>query len=340
MKPVTRTSSPLVTPPSRPPALLVGRTGAAASGPGRISSCTREPGPDRHFGSDADADRLDGVDAHDRLAEASVELAIPLHVRAEARRHAGRDDLERAAERVAGFARRVDRGHHPLLDVARRRSGAAHLREPPALRRRRPSGSSRSIDVANRRHMAGDADAEAAQQLARQAAGGDARRRLARAGALEHVADVVVAVLDGAGEVGVARAGAASRPPASTPLAPSGISRSTYIVCCQLTQSRLRISRAIGAPVVRAVADAGEDLRAVAFDGHPPSAAVAALPPPELLVERVDVELEARRHAVDGDDERLAVRFAGGEKSEHVGILPRHKSQAQSQVALRCDLAW
>jgi hypothetical protein len=34
------------------------------------------------------------------------------------------------------------------------------------------------------------------------------------------------------------------------PLAPSGISASTYIVCCQFTQSRLRMSSAIGAPVV------------------------------------------------------------------------------------------
>src|SRR6185503_2314199 len=65
------------------------------------------------------------------------------------------------------------------------------------------------------------------------------------------------------------------------------------------------------------VADTREDLCAVAFDGHSSSAAVAALPPAELLVERIDVELESRRHAVDGNDERLAVRFAGGEKPEH-----------------------
>ena len=46
---VTRRSSPLVTPPSRPPALLVGRAtptvpGAVPLGRGTISSCTREPG--------------------------------------------------------------------------------------------------------------------------------------------------------------------------------------------------------------------------------------------------------------------------------------------------------
>src|SRR5262245_38049505 len=42
---VTRRSSPLVTPPSRPPALLVGRaTPSGEAGPMTISSCTREPG--------------------------------------------------------------------------------------------------------------------------------------------------------------------------------------------------------------------------------------------------------------------------------------------------------
>ena len=38
MKPVTRTSSPLVTPPSRPPALLVGRTTGRAALPARPSN--------------------------------------------------------------------------------------------------------------------------------------------------------------------------------------------------------------------------------------------------------------------------------------------------------------
>ena len=101
------------------------------------------------------------------------------------------------------------------------------------------------------------------------------------------------------------------------PVAPSGISFSTCIVCCQLTQSRLRMSIAIGAPVVRPLRTPGQDLGAVAFDLHAPAAAVAALAAPQLPVEPVDVDLEAGRHAVDGDDERLAVRLAGAEKSEH-----------------------
>ena len=48
-----------------------------------------------------------------------------------------------------------------------------------------------------------------AEQLAGDRADRDARRGLARARALEHVADVVVAVLHDAGEIGVARDAAA-----------------------------------------------------------------------------------------------------------------------------------
>ena len=49
----------------------------------------------------------------------------------------------------------------------------------------------------------------AAEQLPREPAERDARGGLARAGALEHVANVVVVVLERAGEIGVARAAAA-----------------------------------------------------------------------------------------------------------------------------------
>ena len=52
-------------------------------------------------------------------------------------------------------------------------------------------------------------DADVREQLARERAGGDARRGLARAGALEDVAHVVALVLGAAGEIGVARAAGA-----------------------------------------------------------------------------------------------------------------------------------
>ena len=55
-------------------------------------------------------------------------------------------------------------------------------------------------------NVAADLDAERAEELLGQEPGGDPRSRLARARALEHVADVREAELVEAGQVGVARA--------------------------------------------------------------------------------------------------------------------------------------
>ena len=66
-----------------------------------------------------------------------------------------------------------------------------------------------------------------------------------------------------------------------------------------------------------AVANAGDDLGAVAFDLHPAAAAVAALATTELGVQGVDIDLETRGHPVEGHHERLAVRLTRGEKSQH-----------------------
>ena len=56
-----------------------------------------------------------------------------------------------------------------------------------------------------------------------------------------------------------------------------------------------------------AVADAGENLGAVAFDLHPPAAAVPALTAAQLRIERIDVDLEAGGHAVQRHHQRLAM---------------------------------
>ena len=65
------------------------------------------------------------------------------------------------------------------------------------------------------------------------------------------------------------------------------------------------------------VTDACDDFGAVTLDRHAAAASVAALPPAELRVQRIDVELKSRGHAVQGHDERLAMRLARSEKSEH-----------------------
>ena len=95
MQAVTRMSSPLVTPPSRPPALFVGRatpwhacrTPASSADDLVVDARARAAAPTG--GAEADADGLDRGNGHQGLGEPAVELAIPLHVAAEAGRHAG-----------------------------------------------------------------------------------------------------------------------------------------------------------------------------------------------------------------------------------------------------------
>ena len=67
-----------------------------------------------------------------------------------------------------------------------------------------------------------------------------------------------------------------------------------------------------------AVADAGADLDRVGLDLHPPAAAVAELAPRHVAVERLAVELEPGRHALDDRDEPGPVRLAGGREAEAV----------------------
>ena len=86
---------------------------------------------------------------------------------------------------------------------------------------------------------------------------------------------------------------------------------------CQFSQSLFGISSAIGAPVVTPWRTPLSGSRAVGFDRHPAAAAVAALAPAELGGERVEVDREAGGHAFEDRDERLAVRLAGSQKSQH-----------------------
>ena len=65
------------------------------------------------------------------------------------------------------------------------------------------------------------------------------------------------------------------------------------------------------------VADAGYDLRAVGFDFHSPAAAVTLLPPPQLAVDRIERDGDARRKPGQRRDQALAVGLARGFKSQH-----------------------
>src|SRR5678816_717715 len=61
----------------------------------------------------------------------------------------------------------------------------------------------------------------------------------------------------------------------------------------------------------------GEDLGPIALDGHSAPAAVAALPAPELRVDRIDVDIETRGHTVKCDHQRLPMRLARAQKPQH-----------------------
>ena len=69
-------------------------------------------------------------------------------------------------------------------------------------------------------------------------------------------------------------------------------------------------------PSVLPVAEPREHLDAVLLDLLPRRAAVALLPPLEVGVDRVAVELEPGGQPGEDRDERGAVRFAGGGDAE------------------------
>ena len=145
-----------------------------------------------------------------------------------------------------------------------------------------------------------------------QPAGGDARGRLARARALEHVAQVVGQVLERAREVGVA--------------GPRVLERAALLGLRRLRIGRHHVRPVRVVPVAdeqgdgaaerHAVADAGEHLHRVALDLHAAAAAVAALAPPQVGVDGGAVHGQARGQALDDDGERGAVRFAGGQEAQ------------------------
>ena len=163
-----------------------------------------------------------------------------------------RDDFEGAADGVAGLA-----GAHrspAIICALDRRIDAVQRRIVGRQRRCSIERDGERIGDGRRRRSPMTwltiSDADVREQLARDGAGGDARGGFARAGALEHVADVVVAVLERAGQVGVARAADAS--PARARRRASVVRRLglDVIVCCQFSQSCCGISSAIGPPSV------------------------------------------------------------------------------------------
>ena len=154
----------------------------------------------------AELDALDGLDAHERLGEEAVELAVPVDVAAEADGHAVGEHLDDAAERVAVLGRRLDLVDHARPRRRGRSSGPRRRRPRRGRRRRGAAPGRRGPGRAGPRGSTISVPSAASSALAT-APGRDPGRGLAGRCPLEHVAGVVEVVLLHAGEVGVAGPG-------------------------------------------------------------------------------------------------------------------------------------
>ncbi len=169
---------------------------------------------------------------------------------------------------------------------------------------------------ADREHMTGDADAGAQEQLPREGAGCDARRGLTRARSLEDVAQVLALIFRAAGKVRMSRARTRHRSAPGAARIGGRVDAGTHRVLpvrpvAVFDQHRYRPAE--GFPR----ADAGDDVGAIRFDRHASSTPIAALTPAQIPRDCLEVDRESGGQAFENDDERAAVRFAGGEKTQH-----------------------
>ena len=153
----------------------------------------------------------------------------------------------------------------------------------------------------------------AAEEALGERAAGHARGGLARARALEHVADVGEAELLDAGEVGVAG-------PREVHLGHLGLDRPRVHPLLPVGVVAVRDPHGDRPAERAAVAHAGGDLGAVALDLHPPAAAVAELAAGHVAIDRGKVELEARRETLDDAGQAGPVGFPGGDDAQRHGV--------------------
>ena len=270
--------------------------------------------PPRLLEAEPELDALHDVDAHDRRGQRGIEPAIPVDVRPEPDRQAMGDDLEDATDRVAVRARLVDAGDHRGLGggvrtAQRRRVGL--LARPRAVRR----VDRHAADLGGERP---DLDPHLAQERARDGTRRDPGRRLAGARALEHVADVVEAVLERTGQVGVPGpdAGHGCRPLVAAVGELGELARLVLGQRCDLHHLRPVLPVAVAHEQQdrraegHAVADAAEDLGAVLFDLLARAPPVPLLAAGEVGGDGVLGQREAGRHALDRDAEGRSMRLA------------------------------
>ena len=282
-----------------------------------MGSWTWEPGGRAAAEARADLDALDGLDAHERLREAPVELAVPLHVAAEAG-HARpvATTSKTPAERVAGVrGRRGWPRASPPRPRRRRRPGRWPARARAARRGRRSTGGApRPAPIATT--WAKTSIPDRGEQLAAHRAHAPSRGGLARARPLEDVAQIVPVVLQAPGEVGVAGARARER------LGRGGQGRGRHAVQ-PVRVVAVGDRHGDGRAERLAAAHAADELDAVGLDLHPAAPAVAALTPRQV---GVDV---ARRAAAgpEGMPSTMAVSRGPVRLSRGEPAQARHRRQ-------------
>ena len=235
-------------------------------------------------------DSLDRLDPHERRRDPRVESCRLLTVGAEARRDAGSDDLDDAAERVPRSASGIGGGDPCVL------GGLASDLDHPTL----------------------DPHSELGEECLRNGPGSDVDRGRACARSLESVPGVLVAELQRAREVGVPGPGQrdgrrplsgrlALRRPRAHPPRPVGV------VAVRDHERERRTERAT-------VPESGKHLHLVLLELLARAAPVALASPSQVLGDRVVLDAQPCREPRDNGDECGTVRLAGARELEgHAG---------------------
>ena len=84
-----------------------------------------------------------------------------------------------------------------------------------------------------------------------------------------------------------------------------------------------------------AFAHAGEDLGAIRFDHHPSSASVSTLTAPQIRGDGIGIDREAGGKSFEYRDERLAMRLACGQKTQHRLVILHELSATSRRAGVR-----
>src|SRR5438477_400920 len=135
------------------------------------------------------------------MRELRIEPAVPLDVRSDADRNAEREHLEHAAERVALATHLFDQLDHARLGLLVQ--AAQRRRIDPVEVLRADDDVVRSLDGADLKDVRQHVDPQGGEESFADRTDCDARRSLARAGALEDRASLIEAELLHPGEIRV-----------------------------------------------------------------------------------------------------------------------------------------